>query len=379
MARDRGPAGNIRRRARVSGAALPSLLLAALLLFFAWGTESVRVAAAVPVASGDSGTPGMVHDAAPEPPTPAALAALLGDGRPTLRVEPLASSPDTKALPRFLFEYPVERYVAEYPNGYGFSALLVKNRNKDLLVYNHGHDPTFGEGFSRKFLQRWLRAGGSLLLTWMPLRDPRLPSDAPLRVKLWNTPERVDIRTDRHEVLTLFDTRGYHYFRYFLDPVLLPLQRIAGDYETISYVGLSGGGWTGLLLAALDPPVRRYVLAAGFLPEEGRTGTRDVGDVEQTDPSVYRRFPYAFFLERLNAQGPSASWVIYNTEDDCCYKAVDHGALIRAMARRYPNIRFEIRDAKTHSYDPDRILELVAPGAPGYTWWERLLDKVVSR
>lgn len=308
-------------------------------------------------------------------PTPEAFAALLGEARPTVRVEPLTAYPDEKALPGFLFEHPVERYVVEYANGYAFSSLLIRNTGKNLLIYNHGHDPTFKEGFSREFLKRYLRSGGSLLLTWMPLRDPRFPPDAPpLRVRFWNTEQRVPVRTAKHEVLVLFDTGGYHFFRYFLDPILLPLRRVAKDYETISYVGLSGGGWTGLILAALDPPVNRYVLTAGFLPEEGRATKADLGDAEQITPSVYRRFPYKFFLEQLDAKGPSAAWVIYNTEDDCCYRAVEHEALIRRMERTYKNIHFEIRASKTHAYSPDRVLELVAPGAPGYSWWERLFE-----
>lgn len=308
-------------------------------------------------------------------PTPEAFAALLGDARPTVRVEPLTAYPDEKTLPKFLFECPVERYVVEYANGYAFSSLLIRNTGKNLLIYNHGHDPTFKEGFSREFLKRYLRSGGSLLLTWMPLRDPRFPPDAPpLRVRFRNTEQRVPVRTTRHEVLTLFDTEGYHFFRYFLDPILLPLGRVSRDYESIFYVGLSGGGWTGLILSALNPPVRRYVLVAGFLPEEGRASKADLGDVEQITPSVFRRFPYRFFLEQLDAKGPAASWIIYNTEDDCCYRAVEHEALIRRMERTYGNIHFEIRDSTTHSYSPDRILELVAPGAPGYSWWERLFE-----
>jgi dienelactone hydrolase len=93
------------------------------------------------------------------------------------------------------------------------------------------------------------------------------------------------------------------------------------DRQRIGMTGLSGGGWQTIMLSALDTRIKVTAPVAGFSSllsrlEANRFG--DLGDVEQA--------PTDFFVGRdythlVGLCAPRPTLLIYNAEDDCCFRA----------------------------------------------------------
>ena len=91
------------------------------------------------------------------------------------------------------------------------------------------------------------------------------------------------------------------------------------DRSRIGVTGLSGGGWQTITLSALDERVSVSVPVAGYSSLVSRIERLgDVGDVEQnpTDLLLYADYPH---LTAMRAPRPTL--LIYNAEDDCCFRA----------------------------------------------------------
>jgi hypothetical protein len=95
--------------------------------------------------------------------------------------------------------------------------------------------------------------------------------------------------------------------------------------------GLSGGGWTTTLYAAIDPTILCSFPVAGSIPLYLRTG-ESIGDREQFEPSFYRIAGYPD-LYILGAHGRGRKQVqILVRRDDCCFGEKQHDAKSSGMA-----------------------------------------------
>ena len=135
------------------------------------------------------------------------------------------------------------------------------------------------------------------------------------------------------------------------------------DRSRIGVTGLSGGGWQTIVLSALDERVSVAVPVAGysaFVSRAERPG--DTGDIEQnaTDLLTVLDFPQ---LTAMRAPRPTL--LIYNAEDDCCFRAplvkpyiFDH---VRPFFRLFgAEDRFafhENTDPSDHNYQLDNRLQ----------------------
>src|SRR5262249_40894467 len=96
-------------------------------------------------------------------------------------------------------------------------------------------------------------------------------------------------------------------------------------YQEYSMVGLSGGGWTTTVYAALDPTITFSFPVAGTIPLYLRA-KGSVGDTEQTLSSFYQIAGYPD-LYVLGSHGPGRKQVqILNRQDDCCFGEKQHEA-----------------------------------------------------
>jgi hypothetical protein len=206
---------------------------------------------------------------------------------------------------------------------------IAKEPNGELVIVHHGHactlddDPSpddVGYGLWRT-IQALLREGYGVLGVFMPHMRP---GDC-----------------TGHEALFQLKAAGSP-IKYFLEPAATSVnylkdpKRARADhfprYKAFHMVGLSGGGWTTTLYAAIDPTIRCSFPVAGTIPLYLRAGG-SIGDREQFEPSFYRIAGYPD-LYVMSASGRHRKQVqILVRRDNCCFGESQHDA--KAAGRSY--------------------------------------------
>jgi lysophospholipase L1-like esterase len=190
---------------------------------------------------------------------------------------------------------------------------IPKRKNGRLVVLQHGHACTFddaqdphGYGMANA-IDTLLSEGYAVLAAYMPHMRP------------------ADCRTLPHAEMFDLAVKSGSPLKFFLEPVAISLNALRGRYKEIHMAGLSGGGWTTTLYAAVDPSIRCSFPVAGSIPLYLRTGG-SVGDKEQYLEEFYTIAGYAdFYL--LGAYGPGRKQIqILNRRDDCCFGEAQHNA-----------------------------------------------------
>jgi hypothetical protein len=138
--------------------------------------------------------------------------------------------------------------------------------------------------------------------------------------------------------------------KYFLEPTALGLnyleRRSRSDhfpkYRAFHMTGLSGGGWTTTIYAAIDTRIRCSFPVAGTIPLYLRTGG-SVGDREQFEPSFYRIAGYPD-LYILGGHGRGRKQVqILVRRDDCCFGEAQHDSKASGVAYAEAMREYETR------------------------------------
>ena len=184
--------------------------------------------------------------------------------------------------------------------------------NKRLVIYHEGHSGDFIWG--RETIQFFISKGYAVLALAMPLLgmngQPAI-ADQGYPVSLYE-----------HGSLRLLETGRFSPIQFFVEPVTVALNWANRNftYESIAMVGISGGGWTTTLYAALDPRVARSYPVAGSLPLELEAS----GDYEQILPDLYRTADY-LELYALGSHGDGRSQIqVLNRYDPCCFSGTDY-------------------------------------------------------
>jgi len=215
---------------------------------------------------------------------------------------------------------------------------IAKKPNHQLVVVHHGHGCTLDDDASAKDigygLQRTISTlldeGYGVLGVFMPHMRP---GDC----------------TGGHDAMFQTNTQPVGSpIRYFLEPTLISLNYLEAksrqghfpNYRVFHMVGLSGGGWTTTLCAAIDPRIRCSFPVAGTMPLYLRTGG-SVGDREQYESTFYSIAGYPD-LYVLGACGRDRKQIqILNRRDDCCFGETQHnsssGISYGEAIRKYQN------------------------------------------
>lgn len=233
-----------------------------------------------------------------------------------------------------------------------FHVLPARSWNRRIAIYHNGH----GEPFDTmlRTIQGLLNAGYSVLACAMPFFH-------------WNTQQitsptdpakRVDIVG--HDDLRLWESASFSTLTFFLEPVAVALNHAITTYRpsSVQMIGLSGGGWTTTVYAAIDPRVTRSYPTAGSLPFHLRPGAPNalssIGDWEQrrdTQPVFYGIAGY-LDLYVMAAIGPGRRQIqILNRFDSCCFAGVGHRSYAPAVANRVDVIgggHWEVLEDATH-------------------------------
>jgi hypothetical protein len=231
---------------------------------------------------------------------------------------------------------------------------VPQSANGHLVIVSLGHlctfddgDPgspptDFGPGHYR-VLAALLQEGYAVLATYMPHMRPQQCAD-------------ID-----HNALIQHPVATGHPVKWFLEPIAVALNYLlaAGNaaaedfppYADVSMLGLSGGGWTTTMYAAIDPRIHLSMPIAGSVPLNLRTG-QSTGDAEQTLPELYAIAGYPD-LYVLGASGGRRQIQVLNRNDDCCfgqaegeYDADAHGPWDRSMRAVENQVQ-----ARLHSLD----------------------------
>ncbi len=216
----------------------------------------------------------------------------------------------TSPFPTFTNIARVDRYVAAMSNGQtNVSNVYMAGpiNNNRMVILNAGHQFTcdwaaFHSGYRIQIvLQALLNNGFSVYAMNMPNCGDAASHDQ------------------------LFQSYGDVGMRYFIEPIVQAFNYMDNHYAFLSYdmVGLSGGGWTTTVAAAVDPRIKYSVAVAGSMPGvhfvPGSSGSASHGDAEQNYANY---FSLAGYLDHymLGASGSGRRHTqILNYYDDCCF------------------------------------------------------------
>jgi cephalosporin-C deacetylase-like acetyl esterase len=173
------------------------------------------------------------------------------------------------------------------------------------LIYHQGHENELD--LSRPVVEFFLAKGYRVLTLCMPLFCENNISTVEL-------PRFGLMQINNHDKMAFLD-RPFHYF---FEPITLCLNYIEKQYKPslISMTGLSGGGWTTTVYAAIDSRIKYSFPVAGSLPISLRQ-SRDWGDFEQTYPSLYEIANY-YELYTIGASNGKQVQIL-NKFDSCCF------------------------------------------------------------
>lgn len=257
-----------------------------------------------------------------------------------------------------------------------YAVHIRKDKNTKLLVYNHGHGglPSKTELFANEFLSKAFSDGFDILFTSMPgVGINRLNPAVDYWLITYGDPRKVPLDKSiastwpwLHYIYEVINDRD-SYLHFFIDQmIILPsAMKVDGDstfldgrlfaselvdfpnrkYTNIYYVGLSGGGVTGLSACAIFS-FDKCILVAGFLPEYLRVQAMNAwGDAEQTSRSVYSLFPYESIIDIAEKRTRKMIYV-YNKYDSCCFS----DPLATRFKNDFPTLDIRLTDLSYHGY-----------------------------
>jgi hypothetical protein len=171
-----------------------------------------------------------------------------------------------------------------------------------------------------------------------------------------------DCRTVSHAQMFDLAVQQGSPLKFFLEPVAISLNALRDRYKEIHIAGLSGGGWTTTMYAAVDPTVRLSFPVAGTIPLYLRTGG-SVGDKEQYLDEFYRLAGY-LDLYLLGAIGPGRKQIqILNRRDDCCFGEAQHDSVRNGLGYE-PALRAYEKVVQDAVGGPDRFRLVIDESAP---------------
>lgn len=228
----------------------------------------------------------------------------------------------------------IDRLVLTLPHGFvaiGYH-MVPQAPSGRLVLYNHGHVGTLFSEEAVAAAARFLAAGHAVTAFSMPLIPP---NEAPAALP---APEHGLVpNTLGHDGFAFLETDAFSPVRLFVEPLVVAASHgLAEGYRDVAAVGISGGGWTVTLAAALDARIRASFPVAGSLPAYLLAlPPNRPGDWEQTDADVYRIADY-LDLYVLGAAGAGRRQVqILNQFDGCCFRGVGargYAPAVRAAA-----------------------------------------------
>jgi hypothetical protein len=250
--------------------------------------------------------------------------------------------------------------------------LVPRQGNGRVVLYHEGHEGSFTDD-GRDTVAALLAAGFAVLAFDMPMRG----------INSW--PDSTDVPGlgpvpfggGSHWDLAILESDDFLPLRLFVEPILRGVNHLerTARYELLLMTGLSGGGWSTVVYAALDPRVARSYPVAGTMPFHLRerhpiSGRHESeGDYEQRLPGFYRLASY-LDLYVMGASGAGRRQIqVLNKYDPCCFfgtRAETYAPAVAAAVRatsRGGSYRLVIDDTHEHHAISAHALRLILEDA----------------
>ena len=193
------------------------------------------------------------------------------------------------------------------------------NRNR-LMIFHQGHANDLRAHGGRETIQFLLSKGYTVVALYMPLYGPN-----------------VKHPFQNHDQLGLLESPDFCPLQIFLEPVVASLNYVTRNFrfKETSMIGISGGGWTTTLYAAIDPRIQYSYPVAGTLPlyltswpcAERRCW-------EDARAHIYSIVDYTE-LYILGAHGSGRKQVqVLNQFDSCCYYGIGYQTYENVVSNR---------------------------------------------
>lgn len=223
----------------------------------------------------------------------------------------------------------IDRLVVGMDYGLQSAAYLYHpiESNGCLFIYHSGHDRYFvgedqvnnGEGpvgpWQFKYglvIPALIRCGFTVLALTMPVYGGYFQPTV--------TVNGADVQLTTHDQMIQLLERP---FRFFFEPITV-LLNLLSQFRCVSMMGLSGGGWTTTLYAAMDPRIQRSYPVAGSVPIWLRPPLDELGDAEQVWPDLYTIANYTELYVMGAAGRGRRQFQFLNEKDPDCFAGTRH-------------------------------------------------------
>ena len=222
---------------------------------------------------------------------------------------------------------------------------IPNNMNSDLIIYHQGHAGDFYEGIDT--IKFFVEKGYSVLAFSMPLSGMN-------NQPIFYSNDFGNIKLTSHNQFIFLESESFSPIQYFVEPIWVSLDYIDQNFIFDSYnlVGISGGGWTATLYAAIDPRVDQSFSIAGSLPFFMQSETKNFGDYEQNYIELYKIGNYLELYLLGSADDDRKFIQIFNKNDPCCFSGDPRGyydVIIQNRLSQFSTGQFDIFVDSTHS------------------------------
>lgn len=210
-----------------------------------------------------------------------------------------------------------------------------------------------------------LSDGFSVALMSMPLTGPNPQPTVML-------PRQGQLKLTLHDQFRLLKPSTGHAVKFFVEPIIAVVNELRSrGYTSTSAIGISGGGWTAILAAALDSRIEKTFAVAATYPIYLRSdAARDWGDYEQTVPELLN-VANDLELYLLGSVGRGRKQLqIFNEHDSCCFAGVKWQTYSSVVRRRVDQLHggeFDVvldRGQRDHDISPQMLARIRTELAP---------------
>jgi hypothetical protein len=240
----------------------------------------------------------------------------------------------------------IDKFTIEMEYGVNSIAYFFKPTisNDKLIIYHQGHRGDFFEG--KQTIQYFVEKNYTVVALSMPLLGMNSQP-------IIDHPQFGKIKIESHNQFELLENDNFNPIKFFVEPVIVSINYLEKYHTFDSYhmIGISGGGWTTTLIAALDDRINETFSVAGSYPIFLRSDPKNFGDYEQHHIELYKIANY-LDLYVMASVGDDRKFIqIFNIYDPCCFDGTsfqEYENEVTEIVNKFDNGYFKIYSDQTH-------------------------------